>query len=654
MTTQLDAESYLDRKGIRYKRHENAKGLQLVVDRCPICQGGESGDRDTFAVHAETGAANCKRGNCGWQGSFTELQRELGDEPQGRDWRNSKPRHFVKPAQAKPKVYAKPKDETEARAQALKASGTHWRYLTGLTKATVADVRGKQIEAQGRGFTPEIIERFRLGLAAKSFSGQKDTWHDRQAIAIPYFRGGELVRTKYRTVAKDFAIDKGSEPCLYNRDAVAGREVVICEGEFDVIALAQCGVVNAVSVPDGCKDHAWIDHEWDWLSEMDTVVIAVDTDEGGISLEREIVRRLGRERCVRVNWPHKDANGCLQAGMSPEAIAALVKSAAPYPLETLRSAIDLWDDVWDLYTGNRPQGYSTGWKAVDRILGGVRMGEVTVVTGTPSSGKSEWTNALLINLARQGVKSVVASLENPTPKVIRNQASQVTGKSFHGPGRMSEAELSEAVAWLSDRVSYVDLPDDGQSWQAVEEHIRYAARRYGAEVAIVDPLTMLLANSSPDRERLDVDNIMRASRRLVTSLGIHLIIVAHPRKLANDNAVAQLYDINGSAGVRNLTWNGVSVWRDKEGEKAGRNAVQVHVLKNREYGMEGMAELLFRPNCKRYEEPLTWPLADDEPITPQSATPPQPPAEPGVFAAGWEPKGETRTGSVVAEFTDED
>jgi len=46
-------------------------------------------------------------------------------------------------------------------------------------------------------------------------------------------------------------------------------------------------------------------------------------------------------------------------------------------------------------------------------------------------------------------------------------------------------------------------------------------------------------------------------------------------------------------------------------------------------------------------------MRDDDDPTP-NFTPPPTPAEPGVFAAGWTPKGETGTGSVVAEWTGEE
>ena len=43
-------------------------------------------------------------------------------------------------------------------------------------------------------------------------------------------------------------------------------------------------------------------------------------------------------------------------------------------------------------------GVSTGWHNVDRIYT-VVPGQLTVVTGIPNSGKSEWVDALSVNLA---------------------------------------------------------------------------------------------------------------------------------------------------------------------------------------------------------------------------------------------------------------
>jgi len=42
----------------------NVKGREIIPDFCPFCKGGSHNDRYTFALNIETGAYNCKRGNC--------------------------------------------------------------------------------------------------------------------------------------------------------------------------------------------------------------------------------------------------------------------------------------------------------------------------------------------------------------------------------------------------------------------------------------------------------------------------------------------------------------------------------------------------------------------------------------------------------------
>jgi twinkle protein len=76
-------------------------------------------------------------------------------------------------------------------------------------------------------------------------------------IQFPYFRDGELINVKYRMLeAKEFRMVGGAERLLYNLDAVKEAEaVLICEGECDVLSLANCGI-PAISVPDGGRPHS--------------------------------------------------------------------------------------------------------------------------------------------------------------------------------------------------------------------------------------------------------------------------------------------------------------------------------------------------------------------------------------------------------------
>ena len=62
----------------RTKEIINSKGPQITVETCPFCHGGQHHDKWTFAIHAETGTYNCKRGTCGASGSYRQLLQHLG------------------------------------------------------------------------------------------------------------------------------------------------------------------------------------------------------------------------------------------------------------------------------------------------------------------------------------------------------------------------------------------------------------------------------------------------------------------------------------------------------------------------------------------------------------------------------------------------
>lgn len=68
----------------KYLAPYKLKGDEVIPERCPFCHGGEHGDKYTFALNAETGAYNCKRGTCGVQGAFPDLLQNFGLDPSSR------------------------------------------------------------------------------------------------------------------------------------------------------------------------------------------------------------------------------------------------------------------------------------------------------------------------------------------------------------------------------------------------------------------------------------------------------------------------------------------------------------------------------------------------------------------------------------------
>ena len=52
----------------RHLEPYTVRGDELIPEHCPICHGGESGDKYTFALNLTEGVYVCKRGTCGVRG----------------------------------------------------------------------------------------------------------------------------------------------------------------------------------------------------------------------------------------------------------------------------------------------------------------------------------------------------------------------------------------------------------------------------------------------------------------------------------------------------------------------------------------------------------------------------------------------------------
>ena len=127
----------------------------------------------------------------------------------------------------------------------------------------------------------------------------------------------------------------------------------IVEGEFDVLAMVQCGFKNTISIPNGANDNDdfWINCE-KYLQDVEKFYICTDNDDKGEVVSEKIAQRLGRYRCERVLFANKDANGDLEKGES--VLKDSIKNAKKYPASGTFTVEDLMDDIMNLHENGMP------------------------------------------------------------------------------------------------------------------------------------------------------------------------------------------------------------------------------------------------------------------------------------------------------------
>ena len=486
----------------------------------------------------------------------------------------------------------------------------NWRRPEYLTPTYASD-KGLSDKARAwlhqRGITDKVIERNGL-TSGQAFMPQADAFVE--TIQFPFRRGGQTVNVKYRDADKNFRQEGRAEKVFYGLDDLAEYTVIV-EGEIDKLSLEVAGIPACVSVPEGAppseaKNYA---SKFDFLANCEkemaavkTWAIAVDSDACGKKLEAELLHRLGRDRCVLVRWPEgcKDANETLLAH-GIDGVLEAVYSAEPPPIQGAVYVRDILDRV-ELY---RQRGMDPGlplsWDGFHSLYR-VAPGQFTVVTGIPGHGKSEFLDAMLMDLAeKHDWTMAVYSPENfPLEQHVAKLLEKRVRKPFRGYGmlNMKAEECRQGALWLNDRFVFINPPDEQETLDGVLGIAKQLILRNGVRGLVIDPWNQL-EHAKPAGLRDDEYLSMCLTRLLKFARAnqIHLWVVAHPTKLlrekgAKTDPVPTAYDISGGAQWRNKADNILCVWRDI-GVDDGVVHVHVQKIKFKKDGRPGLARFVY-------------------------------------------------------------
>ena len=466
-----------------------------------------------------------------------------------------------------------------------------------------------------RGISATTADAFRL-FATEKYFGRLNK--KAPAIGFPYYKDGKLTSAKYRAIeSKEFTQDQGGAQDFFGLDKVdPTKPLIIVEGEMDALAAYEAGIPNVVSVPAGApmkvKDgridasedarFSFVWNSFDLLKSVPHVVIATDTDSAGQALAEELARRIGKERCRLATLPEKDINDLfLKDGA--EAVKVALEKAEPYPVAGLSQPSKYFDRLNDLWAKGTGQGTSTGYSNLDEIYT-VAPGQLTVVTGYPSCGKSNFVDQLMVNLGRrEDWKFAICSFENQPDIHISRLMELYTGKRFfEGSNRMDDAEKREALGWVDKHFLFLDSETvEPSTIESVLERASIAVARLGIRGLVIDPYNYI-ENRSGVSETEFISGMLTRVQAFAKAYGVHVWFVAHPAKISRSGTDLPRPDgmsISGSMAWWAKADCGLTIHRTDGYE------VQVAVWKCRYrwVGTQGETTLVYNKIAGTYSEP---------------------------------------------------
>ena len=497
---------------------------------------------------------------------------------------------------ASEKVYIRP--ETPDAIHDVSSNVEKWFESRGISKQTLRALK----VTEGSEFMPQ-------------------TGKTENTIQFNYYMGDQLINVKYRDGRKNFKLYKGAEKVFYNINSVVGYEyAIIVEGEMDALSLYEAGIHNVVSVPNGATLNTnnldYLDNCIDYFEDKEKIIIAVDADEAGQALQRELVRRLGAEVCYLA-----DFNGCKDANeylleYGKEELAKRITKARPVPLENVTTFKDIEGEVTDFVTNGFKPGYQIGIKNFDDIFS-TYTGQFITVTGIPSSGKSDFVDQMCVGYnANYGWKTAFASPENAPTYLHAHKLMRKVWQDMPRKADIGGDKWNQVAEHVNDNFFFIDM--ERYTLESVLRKGAELVKRKGIKCLVIDPF-----NKVRDVD-CKTEDVNRYTMEYLTKIEIFakkydvlVFIVAHPTKMykGSDGQIEEptMYNIKGGGEWYDASYHGILVHRNYEAKTVKAKVLKVKFQNLGENGAE--AHFKWEPKSGCFiphqditinDDPLPW------------------------------------------------
>jgi replicative DNA helicase len=193
------------------------------------------------------------------------------------------------------------------------------------------------------------------------------------------------------------------------------------------------------------------------------------------------------------------------------------------------------DQIDDAYTNpDKLRGLPTGFSDFDKMTGGLRPGDLVIVAGRPSMGKT----TLAVNMAeyaalhsRDKPASVaIFSMEMPSEQLITRMLSSIGGVPLQNlrSGRISDDDwvrITSATSQLSEAKIFID-ETPALTPTELRARSRRVKREHGLDLIVVDYLQLMQVPGTKENRATEIAEISRGLKVLAKELTCPVIALS--------------------------------------------------------------------------------------------------------------------------------
>ncbi|MBL1433783.1 MAG: replicative DNA helicase [Gammaproteobacteria bacterium] len=277
--------------------------------------------------------------------------------------------------------------------------------------------------------------------------------------------------------------------------------------------------------------------------------------------------------------------------------------------ELLQKAVDRIDVL--AQTGSSITGVATGFSDLDELTAGLQPGDLIIVAGRPSMGKTAFAINIAEHVAIKADKAVaVFSMEMPGEQLIMRMLSSLgrINQQRLRTGKLEDTDwprLTSAIGILQDVKLFID---DSAALTPID--IRARARRLMRDnngelgLIVVDYLQLMQSPRSSENRTAEISDISRSLKALAKELHVPVIALSQLNRSLEQrpNKRPVMSDLRESGAIEQDADVIAFIYRDEvyNEDSPERGIAEIIIAKQRN-GPIGMKKLTFLGEYTRFE-----------------------------------------------------
>lgn len=289
---------------------------------------------------------------------------------------------------------------------------------------------------------------------------------------------------------------------------------------------------------------------------------------------------------------------------------------------TIRDALDAWMEQMQARaeSSNGVTGLATGYADLDRKTTGFHPGDLIIIAGRPSMGKTGFAMGMLGHCGRQRAPAIVFSMEMPKEQITERAVASESHVSLHHirGAQLNDDEwsrMADATGRLRDWPLLID-DTPALTIGQIRARARRAKQRHGIGVVAVDYLS--LAQGEGENRTNQIGDVSRGLKALAKELSLPVVALSQLNRGVESRANKRpnLADLRESGQVEQDADAIIFLYRDKAYNRKSKfgNLAEVNVAKQRN-GPTGVVPMVFLEETAEYKDaaPGTQLPTDDGP-----------------------------------------